>query len=186
MIPVDQTRFGVGGNCLAACLASVLHVALDDVPDLSQAADWSEQRLLLNAWLEAFGLRAIVVSGPPPAELGHARTIVSGTTARSDLMHATVWRGQQLEHDPHPSRAGLVTVEDTLVFVELLAFEPTPAADVSKLDLEEVGAFIGAELAREPGITCEGVIEKACVRFGEPLASKLTAIARQWATEAVP
>lgn len=45
-----------------------------------------------------------------------ALAIVSGNAERGHL-HATVWRGGEMIHDPHPSRAGLLDVLDVIVFV---------------------------------------------------------------------
>lgn len=40
MVPVYQTKFGIpGGNCIQACLASVLEVGLEDVPDFVNGHD---------------------------------------------------------------------------------------------------------------------------------------------------
>ncbi len=119
MTPVDQTREGVGGNCLAACLASIFNCGLADTPELSDAPTWAEQRRRIDEWLAPRGLRTSVTLGPPQRDEG--LVIVSGTVARSDCMHATVWRGDELVHDPHPSRAGLVKIEDTLAFVPELS-----------------------------------------------------------------
>jgi hypothetical protein len=119
VIPVDQTRFGdPDGNCLAACLASLLELPLDDVPHFV-AEGWYSA---LERWLEPRGLWPLCFVSPTQAQLervlGYA--IVSGPTERG-LLHATVWRAGLLVHDPHPSRAGLLAVEDVIV---LVPFEP--------------------------------------------------------------
>lgn len=59
MIPVLQTRHGLGGNCLAACLASIFEVPLESIPELAPPecfVDWAIQPRLRNSWLAERGL----------------------------------------------------------------------------------------------------------------------------------
>ena len=35
MIPASMTRTGYGGNCYQACIASILELPLDEVPDMA-------------------------------------------------------------------------------------------------------------------------------------------------------
>lgn len=43
MIPTMQTRFGRGnGNCLLACVASILHRPIDSIPDFAMSGSWFE------------------------------------------------------------------------------------------------------------------------------------------------
>lgn len=125
MIPVDQDRFGdPDGNCLQACLASLLELQLHEVPHFVGEA-W---RADLGEWLRARGLWALLFAPPIPSTIDDAAAwldetvlgyaIVSGQTPRG-LLHATVWRAGQLVHDPHPSRAGLLGVEDVIVLVPI-------------------------------------------------------------------
>jgi hypothetical protein len=134
MIPVDQTRFGApDGNCLAACLASLLELSLDAVPHFT-GEGW---RARLGEWLRGRGLWALEWDAPRGCTIDGSRSwlavnvpgyaIVSGQATRG-LLHATVWRGGELVHDPHPSRAGLLDVEDVLV---LVAIDPARAGGVS-------------------------------------------------------
>ena len=37
---VMQTKRGIGGNCLAACLASIFKVPLESIPDLAPKESW--------------------------------------------------------------------------------------------------------------------------------------------------
>lgn len=58
MIRVYQTKRGIGGNCLAACLASIFHMDLADFPDLAPPecfTDWTVQPRLRNQWLSEKG-----------------------------------------------------------------------------------------------------------------------------------
>lgn len=117
---VDQTKFGgEDGDCLAACLATLLRLDIGEVPSFfsDDEGTWREK---MGAWLVERGWGHLCIAGPPPDMLGPALTIVSGKSPRGDWLHATVWRGRELLHDPHPSRAGLVGEPvDTIVLVPL-------------------------------------------------------------------
>lgn len=58
MKPVFQTKKGIGGNCLAACLASLFEIELDSIPDLAPPGcvdDFSMQPRLRKEWLASIG-----------------------------------------------------------------------------------------------------------------------------------
>jgi hypothetical protein len=121
--PVDQTRFGVpGGNCYQACLASLLELGLEEIPEDLAHGDGTMART--NAWLAPRGFCMVCFSyrttdlWHPPAGAWH---VLSGPSPRGDFWHSTVGRDGQLVHDPHPSRAGLVGEErevDLLVLID--------------------------------------------------------------------
>lgn len=106
----------IPGNCLQAAVASLLDLDLDAVPHFIVHDDWL-------ARLIAFGrdhgyhvdcefqpeapIRFGIASGPSPRGVHHAVVVIDGET---------VW-------DPHPSRAGLLSVA--------LAFAWTPIADAA-------------------------------------------------------
>lgn len=117
----DQTSFIPGpgdaattGNCLQACLASLLDVNLEDVPNFAAIeGDVSEWFLAMVGWLGDRGLGVWVyyTEGQPqwygsPGTLG----IISAKSPRGDFQHSVIGYltedGWQLEHDPHPSREG--------------------------------------------------------------------------------
>lgn len=59
MIEVYQTRFGEpGGNCLQACIASIMHRELHDVPDFVNVEPYSHWYSRFCAWLYPQGLGA--------------------------------------------------------------------------------------------------------------------------------
>jgi hypothetical protein len=100
VIPVDQTITGLGrGNCLAACLASILEVACDEVPPSAFSGDqWR--------WLAARGYTLVRVD--PTALRGglprNAYYIMTALSPRADTLHAVVCYGDEIVHDPHPQR----------------------------------------------------------------------------------
>ena len=115
MRPVDQTIFGAPeGNCLAACVATLLDLSIDDVPHFG-ADGWAEQ---LTRWLRPRGLYALHFSLPSD---WHPRGlyILAGQSPRGDFLHAVVARGGDVIHDPHPSRAGLLSHVDATVLTPL-------------------------------------------------------------------
>lgn len=108
MTPVLQTIEGPNGNCYAACLASLLDIPLDQVPDFGRRG-WANR---LRHWLVDFGIGVIFRKGDglplgeqksPPA--GHA--ILSHQTLFGP--HAVICNGGQIIHDPSPRPLGRPT-----------------------------------------------------------------------------
>jgi len=131
MRPVDQTKFGQPeGNCLAACVASILECRLEDVPDLWEGEQAGKNWLmLLNGWLrERHGL-AYFCANPMKPDSGFSAWwfpkdcyyVVGGKSPREYVPagHACVGLNGRIVHDPHPSRAGLLAVEDYGFFLKL-------------------------------------------------------------------
>jgi hypothetical protein len=135
MIPVDQTTFGDGsdggserGNCLAACVASLLEIPLEDVPNFcalgSGDGRWFKN---LNDWLRPFGLAYAEFNYPDegvpewfftvPFIQPGALWIAGGPSPRGDrdMEHCVIMRGpgRELLHDPNPrfGRCGLRRVD---------------------------------------------------------------------------
>lgn len=110
MTPVVQTETELGrGNCLAACVASLLNLNISDVPNFRLFDDqWGK----LQEWLGARGMVAIrfpasteIVMMPP------THCILTGNSPRNPVLHAVIgkWIYGDLEivHDPHPDGTGL-------------------------------------------------------------------------------
>jgi hypothetical protein len=109
VIPVDQTLFAgerdpsdpdSAGNCMQAAFASLLELPLDEVPHFLAPEDWWGA---ICEWVLEQGY-CIAVTSIPLAALG----IMSGRSPRGPWNHAVVSRGDELVHDPHPSRAGVL------------------------------------------------------------------------------
>lgn len=112
MKPVDQTKFvdhvpnddpEAAGNCFQSCVASVLELALDDVPHFAAlpAATWWGSFV---DWANAAGYDVVAHDDAPD---GFA--ICSGRSPRGAFYHAVVVEDGVIVHDPHPSRDGLLT-----------------------------------------------------------------------------
>lgn len=139
MKPVDQTVFGEGkGNCFAACVASILEIPLEEVPNfcgLHPEPDGTWYREFLR-WLSERGLAAMTQQfpGDPDSFMSWVRTcapnipwIAGGPTDRG--LHCCVYVGDRLAHDPNPNhdRKGLDTVDDaTFILSELYAMRVSP------------------------------------------------------------
>jgi hypothetical protein len=117
LTPVTQTRFydptqPVGrqrGNCLQAVVASLLDLPLDDVPnfvqiDVDGGRNWWDH-LVGWLWDRGYAIYGDLVRQPGEYYLA------SGPSPREqDIHHVVVYRDDELVHDPHPDRAGLLGV----------------------------------------------------------------------------
>jgi hypothetical protein len=119
MIPTRQTKTyegpGTCGNCLSACVSSLLHIPIEEVPNfVEDYKDWQEG---LNEFLKPFNM--VYVEVPVPAVgtqiLGYH--LICGLTVRSDTVtHSVVAKDHEYIHDPHPSDAGLKTTDTYGIF----------------------------------------------------------------------
>jgi hypothetical protein len=116
---VDQTQFGSDGNCAAACLASYFGCTLAELPDVGEIAkaggDWwkaiadvcmSRGVRIIHAWASWF---------PAPPKGLH----IAGGQSTRGLDHVVLVEDGRMVHDPHPSRAGLLEIEDYWLMIPL-------------------------------------------------------------------
>lgn len=114
MTPVFQTKFGPEeGNCFRSCVASILDVTLEDLPEFTpkdgQNHEW---RVILNTWLLERGLsysefRYYTFDKSLLPDMGFY--IAIGYAPGSDFrhLHAVVHKNQEIVHDPHPDGKGI-------------------------------------------------------------------------------
>lgn len=142
MKPVDQTKFGEGGNCLAACIASLLDVDISEMPDTGhqgyEAAlhEYLEPRGLVYVDVWRGALRRLAAEVPARVEemdlgwqpmwVGPILCVLTGPSPRfrdPRLAHAVVGRSNgwmtEILHDPHPSRVGIEYVSTIGLLVPL-------------------------------------------------------------------
>ena len=116
MQAIDQTTFGEGlGNCFSACVASILEVSLEDVPFFGADELWWTR---FSEWLEARNLYAVCLkhrAGRAP--VGYH--ILSGKSPRGEFLHSVVAKGEDIVHDPHPSRANIQDRVDCIIIVPM-------------------------------------------------------------------
>lgn len=127
MLYQDQTIFGSDkGNCLATCIANLLDLDINDVPNFLDAEEhwWKE----LVSWLADRGLSIICIGkdiyGRASAHWATCFCIACGRGPRG-CRHAVVWKldgvlaeeAGHMIHDPHPSHAGLIDEPDEFYFL---------------------------------------------------------------------
>lgn len=126
--PVEQTRFGTKGNCLAACIASILEVPLNEVPECDGGAIGA----VLMKWLAARNLFLVRVPIQSRREDGSAWAFFFGYSiliAKSprEGSHAVVVKDGKIAHDPHPDREqGVADWESYFLFATLDASKLSP------------------------------------------------------------
>jgi hypothetical protein len=111
MIPIEQTRLtpAEGGDCQAACIASILECPLEEVPRLPPGEGMSEEAWpvytrRLEEWLAARNL--VEVCFPATGEwrpTGYAILAVKSPRFPG-LEHAVVTLNGEIVWDPHPGR----------------------------------------------------------------------------------
>lgn len=107
------------GECVRAAYATILGVPIESVPRFDPAtceAVGEEQGDRERRWLASIGLDLVEVSSEPhelPQEVLDCMPpvphLISGISPRG-FGHRCVGVGGKVVFDPHPSRAGLVTV----------------------------------------------------------------------------
>lgn len=116
MKPVDQTLFGADqGNCFSACVASLLEVRIDALPNFcwhftnDSEDSWVEhtRRWLVNHYCVDLLMLTSLPDGFPP----QAFYLVGGMSKRV-LLHSVIYLDGKLAHDPHPDRSGIEAVVD--------------------------------------------------------------------------
>lgn len=136
MTPVDQTTFASKGrssppgNCLSACVASILDMPIRSVPTFVDSRDpsavaqsngifWEPHDYLwtrrLDAWLEGMGLETSYHG--PRASIPDFYILYG--YAPSGHEHAVVARAGHVVHDPHPSHTGLAVVTGAIAITPI-------------------------------------------------------------------
>ena len=152
MKPVQQTIFSKGkGNCYAACLATILELPLESVPNFcAMKGDWMDQA---NQWLSRCDLalweQSLAADGSIPgwnALTPGMPVIVSGKSPRGDFFHAVVGVYARLPdgrhsleyiHDPHPDGRFLASAQWATIF---LAIHPERVAALRAVTKESKDA----------------------------------------------
>lgn len=112
MNKIKQTKFGKEGNCLEACIASLLEIDISSIPCYKKD-NWN---ILLNGWLMKnynCYLLPLGIKGCLDAFreiMGDTIYIASGYSSRG-LFHATLWQNDKMIFDPHPSNEGIKEIE---------------------------------------------------------------------------
>jgi hypothetical protein len=146
---VDQTILAGDpkrkGNCVAACVATLLGIPLTEVPhfiefgiaygdsedvhDVSAGNNWWA---MLLGFMAAKGWWPVELDSVTSGEVGET-LFVAGKSPRG-VSHQVLYREGRLWHDPHPSRDGILTVD------EVIAWRPLPGFDHEPTSVEEDAA----------------------------------------------
>jgi len=112
MIPVDQRIIGEMGDCFTCCLASLFELSYEEVPYfIGMGNHWHGEffKFIFEHGYEYKGLATSerIASGISVGVDGYF--LVSGESPRGfSTGHAVVYKGTELVHDPHPSKAGIL------------------------------------------------------------------------------
>lgn len=121
MLPVLQTKFSKGhGNCLTACVASILEVPIEVLPEFCTDGEWFD-RLYQFCYENGFSLLYWKHSSNIPICVLNAHVIMLLSLEREDELHAVVgktsldqvilestgdkkwsWK-TEIVHDPNPN-----------------------------------------------------------------------------------
>lgn len=110
--PANQQR----GNCWTACIASLLDLPIEDVPDFVQI-DVDGGRNFFNHTMMFLLARGYELHSVDPAAPGDDYYIQCGLSPRSpaadgqEVHHAVIYLHGELAHDPHPDQTGVLTIE---------------------------------------------------------------------------
>lgn len=110
MKPVDQTKTldaGERGNCLAACLASLFEMSIDQVPALEELSPGA-WKTALDEWVSSLGKE--LVRRDPDQYHHNQHYIAVGLSSRGNR-HATIGLNGAVVHDPDLAREGLAQFE---------------------------------------------------------------------------
>jgi hypothetical protein len=122
---------GIAGDCWKTAIACLLHIPRETVPHFLQLEQvipdynwWDETVKFVQAKVPGWTLVSLVDTTFPiytNPESGPQRVILSGQSPRGDFLHAVIAdavTGEML-WDPHPSRAGILTLEEVSVLTYL-------------------------------------------------------------------
>ncbi len=129
MIPVFMTKFGGSeapeneqGNCMAACLASLFEVELDDVPDLEGTIVNGKWFGILEAWLAKRNLELSfypVKNVVPPVQGYYMLGCKSTMLKNPDDGHMVIAQNGTVVHDPNPNAKTVGEQEDLWLFTPI-------------------------------------------------------------------
>lgn len=109
MKPIDQTKNlddGQRGNCLAACLASVLELGLGQVPEFEELPP-GEWKVELPKWAASIG---VAITRRQAGEFNPSEHYIAvGYSPRGNL-HATVALDGKVVHCPAPTKCSIEAI----------------------------------------------------------------------------
>jgi len=122
MKKVDQIVFEKGkGDCLRACLATILEFDINEMPNFWERTQNGEKFFnLVDNWLiKHFSLKLLTVRISEEEINSYTENVLCIAVGKSSrgVNHAVVWFDNEIFHDPHPSKSGLVSnIPDYFIF----------------------------------------------------------------------
>lgn len=117
MKPVKQTKLFAGdgahaGNCLAACLASLLELPLWMVPPFDEMFIRGDYRERMHEWARVAHRSKIVHTANHRIDEMPEFYVANGPSPRG-VLHSVIYSKGQMVHDPHFSNDGISEVDWT-------------------------------------------------------------------------
>lgn len=108
---------GIPGDCMKTTVANLMGLAYEDVPHFVMYLNWWDHA---RRWVRSFDCDFICVT--PEVAKGFLEPtdlfLGSGPSPRGDFWHSALYDGNlEMVHDPHPLRAGLLSLEECIVLV---------------------------------------------------------------------
>lgn len=103
MLPQRQTEFGDTGNCLAACVATLLEIPLSTVPNFMRQPNWYNA---FSRWLWERGYAIVSVNS------FHREPVIAIGQSPRGRAHAVIYQYGRLIFDPHPDNTGIRAVDN--------------------------------------------------------------------------
>ena len=99
MVQVEQKK---SDDCFSACLASILELSLDDVPNF--AVDHEDWLGALTAWLAPMNLGAVFIEFNEGLQTPSGYAVLTAKSPRGNFDHAVVCHDGVIAWDPSPNR----------------------------------------------------------------------------------
>lgn len=128
MKPVKQLIYNQGsngvGDCLRACVASILEIPIETVPNFIEYEKGGNEYLdVMNEFLRKYRLKSLNLSyqnwDDPQNWKPPGYHMIYGYSERG-IKHAVVGYQGQVVFDPHPDETGLVEIDSYTIFVASL------------------------------------------------------------------
>ncbi len=113
---------GIEGNCTQAAIATIMGLELDEVPDFNTLhKDKPHSGYFWGHIAKWFYSRGYIFQMSDPKYSWPCLYLASGPSPRG-VSHIVVMEDGKLVHDPHPSRAGILSVDRNYI---LLPIDPS-------------------------------------------------------------
>lgn len=139
MKPVMQNQRGEFGNCLTACVASVLELPIHEVPNFIEYEQGNGEYLtVFNEFLARYGYQALTIylSALDKTWIPAGYHLIYGYS-QAGVKHAVVGYRGVVVHDPADDDEDLASIESYTVFVATLEKSPRKFSTAYSGELHE-------------------------------------------------